>query len=75
MSLSMYVHSRGQSPALKATSVAIGIYEAIDVRVDIHSALLVSCDVVEDQGCLFCCDGPCSVTTSRQNWHDDGMTS
>ena len=48
MLLSIYVHSRGHSPTLKATSIAIGIYEAIDVRVDSHSALLISCDVVED---------------------------
>ena len=27
------------------------------------------------QGCLMCRDGPCSVTTSRQNRHDDGTTS
>ena len=27
------------------------------------------------QGCLLCRDGPCSVTTSRQNRHDDGTTS
>ena len=26
------------------------------------------------QGCLLCRDGPCSVTTSRQNRHDDGTT-
>ena len=27
------------------------------------------------QGCLLCRDGHCSVTTSRQNRHDDGTTS
>ena len=27
------------------------------------------------QDCLLCRDGPCSVTTSRQNRHDDGKTS
>ena len=30
---------------------------------------------VHAQGCLLCRDGPCSVTTSRQNRHDDGTTS
>ena len=32
-------------------------------------------DVDYIQGCLLCRDGPCSVTTSRQNRHDDGTTS
>ena len=27
------------------------------------------------QGCLLCRDGPCSVTTSQHNRHDDGTTS
>ena len=35
----------------------------------------VACHVDLDQGCLLCRDGPCSVTTSRQNRHDDGTTS
>ena len=34
-----------------------------------------SCGGRDKQGCLLCRDGPCSVTTSRQNWHDDGTTS
>ena len=31
--------------------------------------------MVDSQGCLLCRDGSCSVTTSRQNRHDDGTTS
>ena len=47
------------------------LWICVDFR-RLNAARVVYCVV---QGCLLCRDRPCSVTTSRQNWHDDGTTS
>ena len=61
----------------KDTGVAKEMGSGVGLGGGVGNSLIRSaiCSSGPIQGCLLCRDGPCSVTTSRQNRHDDGTTS